>query len=188
MSYYKKTTTIDGSGEILNAKVVSFYHPFQDGRGYNFKYKSINIKSYLDIPLPRNFNDSEVGKVYRLSRCIYSDSNLLARRTHHSICPLTKQDIRDVTGLSRNSFALFWNKIIKSKIVKPVELNGQEFYCFNPIYFNSTTYLPLYLYIAFQDELQNHLPDWVIEKYLGMQQDTGGKQDIADCIEVEHRG
>lgn len=172
MNYYKKTTTFDGSGEILGEKVVSFYHPFQDGRGYNFKYKSINIKSYLDIPLPKSFNDSEVGKVYRLSRYIYSDSNLLARRIHHSICPLMKQDIQDIIGLNRNNFALFWNKIIKLKIVKLVELNGQDFYCFNPIYFNSTTYLPVYLYIAFQDELKFHLPEWVVDKYLGMQDEV----------------
>lgn len=172
--FYEKTTKIDHNGEVIDEKTRRFYNPFQDGRGYNFKYKSINIKSYLDIPLPECFTDTEVGKVYRLSRHIYSDSNMLAYRSDNRILPLSKEDIRQMVVLHRTKFGPFWNKVLSEKVIRSIVINGLEYFCFNPLYFNSTRYLPLYLYIAFQDELRKHLPDWVIKKYLDMQ---GEKQD-----------
>jgi hypothetical protein len=168
-NYFKKTDIIDENGELVGRKVTPFYNPFKDGRGYNFKYKSINIKTYLDIPLPECFNDSEVGKIYRLSRCIYSDSNLLAKRNHNEISPYTKVDVQDIVGLYRTKFNPFWGKVISNKVIKSIQIDGQHYFCFNPLYFNSTMYLPLYLYIAFQNELRDHLPTWVIDKYLDMQ-------------------
>lgn len=170
MSKYLKKTSITENGEIIEEKVVSFYSPFKEGRGYNFKYKSINIKSYLDIALPDCFTDSEVGKIYRLSRLIYSDSNLLARRSNNEIKPLSKQDLQEIVGLHRTKFNPFWNKVIENKIMKSIQIDGNDFFCFNPLYFNSTTYLPVYLYIAFQDELTKYLPGWVVNKYLDMQE------------------
>ena len=167
--YYKKMSIVE-DGEIVREKVLPLYSPFKDGKGYNFKYKSINIKSYLDIPLPNNFSDTEVGRIYRLSRKIYSDSNLLARRSNNEIKPLTKQDIQYLIGIHRNNFNPFWKKVLKHKIIKLIPFGDRSFYCFNPIYFNSTTYLPVYLYIAFQQELGAYLPEWVVGKYLDMQE------------------
>lgn len=170
MGKYIKKIIVDEDGEIVDEKVLSFYNPFKEGRGYNFKYKSIYIKSYLDIPLPKEFTDTEVGKIYRLSRYIYSDSNLLAKRSNSNIKPLTKEEIQEIIGLHRTKFNPFMKKLFRHKVIKIISLNNEDYYCFNPLYFNSTTYLPIYLYIAFQEELKDHLPQWVINKYLDMQE------------------
>lgn len=172
-NFYKKVTSVDENGEIIGQEIIKFYNPFKAGKGYNFKYKSINIKSYLDTPLPKCFTDAEVGRIYRLSRYIYSDSNLLAKRTGGSIKPYSKDEIQEIIGLHRTKFNPFWKKVIGNMVVKPNIISGMEFYCFNPLYFNSTTYLPVYLYITFQDELREHLPPWVIDKYLDMTEGYG---------------
>lgn len=177
MSKYIKTRSISEDGELIKEKVVVFYNPFKEGRGYNFKYKSINIKTYLDIPLPKCFTDSEIGKIYRLSRHIYSNTNLLAKRSNHEIRPLSKQEIQGIVGLYRTKFNPFWNKVLENKIIKSIVLGDNDFFCFNPLYFNSTTYLPVYLYIAFQEELNKHLPEWVINKYLDMQEQEKKKNE-----------
>lgn len=167
--FYKETRTINADGEPFGKNVRQFYSPFQEGRGYNLKYKSTVIRSYLDIELPKCFTDNECGKIYRLSKKIYSDSNLLAKRISNTVVPLSKQDIISVVGVHRVNFAPFWDKLIQNKIIKPIHMDNNEFFCFNPLYYNSTHYLPLYLYIAFQSELKDHLPEWVINKYLDMQ-------------------
>lgn len=172
---YIKRTNITQDGEIIGESTAEFYNPFRDGQGYNFKYKSAMTKSYLEIALPykdknsdSGFTDVELGKIYRLSRHIYSNSNLLAKRSNSVIKPLTKDDIQAIIDLHRTKFNPFWNKMIEYSVIKEIELDGERYFCFNPIYFNSTTYMPLYLYIAFQEELNAYLPDWVIEKYLEM--------------------
>jgi hypothetical protein len=179
MGKYIKKIIVDEDGEIVDEKVLSFYNPFKEGKGYNFKYKSIYIKSYLDIPLPEEFKDTEVGKIYRLSRHIYSDSNLLAKRSNNTIRPLTKEEVQEIVGLHRTKFNPFLKKLFKHKVLKIIPLNGEDYFCFNPLYFNSTTYLPIYLYIAFQKELKDHLPEWVINKYLDMveRKDEYSKED-----------
>lgn len=174
--YYKKMSICE-DGEIIDEKVVPFYSPFKEGKGYNFKYKSINIKSYLDIPIPECFSDAEVGKIYRLSRYIFSDSNLLAKRRNNEIVPISKQDIQVIVGLHRTKFNPFFKKLVDEKILKQVELS-YKYYCFNPLFFNSTSYLPLYLFAAFQDELKEYLPKWVMNKYLDMHEKS---KDVTDC-------
>lgn len=159
---------INQDGEVVKEKTSKIYNPFKEGVGYNFKYKSTTIKDYTDILLPADFTDTEVGKLYRLSRRIYSSSNMLARRVKSKLEPYTKEEIREFFGMHRSKFSPFWNKIVKHKIIKAITIEGKEWFCFNPLYFNSTKYLPLYLFIAFQDELKEHLPEWVISKYLDM--------------------
>lgn len=168
--YHKKVTTVDETGEIVGEKSVTFFHPFQDGRGYRFRYKSTTIKSYLDSELPECFTDIECGRIYRLSKRIYSDSNLLAKRKENEIYPLSRHDVQELTGMHRNKFNPFWKKILENKVIKPVILGGAEYFCFNPLYYNTTTYLPLYIYTAFQDELKEMLPEWVIQRYLDMKE------------------
>jgi hypothetical protein len=177
-TYYRQERVITSDGEEVGAsKIRKYYSPFQEGRGYNFKYKSTAIKSYLGIELPKCFTDNECGKVYRLSKRIYSDSNLLAKRVNNEIRPMTKQDIIEVVGVHRANFMPFWNKVLKNKIIKPVILGGEEYFCFNPLYYNTTTYMPLYLYIAFQDDLKKHIPEWVVQKYLDMKESQSEKPE-----------
>jgi len=171
--YYKQERVITADGEAVgNPKIRKCYSPFKDGRGYNFKYKSATIKSYLGVELPKCFTDNECGKMYRLSKRIYSDSNLLAKRVGNEIHPLTKDDITLIVGVHRTNFSKLWNKMLRNKIIKPIKINGEEYFCFNPLYYNSTQYIPLYLFIAFQGELKEHLPDWAVRKYLDMQEET----------------
>lgn len=169
--YSKVETVINSDGELVDRGIKKFYSPFQDGRGYNFKYKSATIKSYLSIELPKSFTDNECGKMYRLSKKIYSNSNLLAERKGNEIHPLTKEDITDIVGVHRTNFSKLWNKMLRYKILKPININRETYYCFNPLYYNTTTYMPLYLYIAFQEELKDHLPEWVVRRYLDMQEE-----------------
>jgi hypothetical protein len=159
------------TGEVINEKIKDlYYNPFDPKKGYNFKYKSRTIKSYLDIELPKCFSDSEVGKIFRLSRCIYGDSNLLARRVHSTVKPLTKEYIIKEFKLKDRQGRALLKKLIDNKVLKPVPIsfnNRKEIhYYFNPIYFFSGTYLSLNLYLIFQDELKNHLPEHVILKFL----------------------
>ena len=181
---YFKSQSITVDGELTKRRIMKLYSPFREGVGYNFKYKSTYIKSYLGISLPlekkeydkkrrlvsktEGFNDLELGRLYRISKMMYSNGNLLARRADVNIVPITRDEIQNELNMHRTKFVPFWKKLFDYKIIKPVPLDGIEFFCMNPLYYNTTTYMPLYLFLAFQKELQDHIPKWVIEKYLGM--------------------
>lgn len=173
----KVTTYSDKTGEIFSEKIRNIYNPFDPDKGYNWKYKSFSIKSYLDIPLPDKFTDAELGKIFRLSRHIYADSNMLGKRVNNYIKPLGKNEIIKIFGLKDRQGRALLKKILENKVVKKFENTEQgktyvQFY-FNPIYFFSGTYISLNLYLLFQDELNKHLPEQVIAKFLELAEQKG---------------
>jgi len=171
----KITTFREENGEILGTKIRNMYNPFDPVKGYNFKYKSRSIKNYLDIDLPKEFSDSELGKILRLSRLIYGNSNMLGRRVGNYIKEYTQSDIIKVFGLKDRQGRSLLKKMLDNKIIKPqvdpTEQNKKHvLYFFNPIYFFSGTYLNLNLFLLFQDELNAHLPPAIIEKFLDLEE------------------
>ena len=176
MTVKQRVTTFNKeTGQIYNSIEKGMYNPFDPERGYNFKYKSLSIKSYLDIPLPKEFSDSEIGKIFRLSRHIYASSNMLGKRSNSYVTPLNQADIMKIFGLKDRQGRALMKKVIGLKVIKKIEDSGNHCsqYYFNPIYFFSATYINLNLYLHFQDELNKHLPKDVITKYLDQAEKTG---------------
>lgn len=168
MDTYYKRESVSSDGELLAQRTQKFYNPMKEGYGYNFKYKSAMTKSYLSISLPECFSDAELGRIYKISRMIYSKSNLLAKRTNGGIVPLTREEIHEKIGLHRTKFVQFWKKLIENKIIKSIPISGKNFFCISPLYFNSTVYIPVDIFIAFQEELKEHLSKRVFEAYMDM--------------------
>ena len=171
MAVKQKITTFNNdTGQIYNVKERAMYNPFDPERGYNFKYKSLSIKSYLDIPLPDVFSDSEIGKIFRLSRHIYGNTNMLGKRTNSYIHPYTQEDILKVLGLKDRQGRGLLKKIVENRVMRKYECieqgNTLIQYYFNPMYFFSGTYINANLYLLFQDDLVKHLSNDVINKYL----------------------
>lgn len=186
MTIKQKITTFDDvTGNIIDTRERGLYNPFDPVRGYNFRYKSLSIKSYLDIPLPDVFTDSELGKIFRLSRCIYADSNMLGRRTKSGIRPYTHADIIKVFGVQERQGRALLKKLIDNKVIRRMEFVNQgkrecQFY-FNPLYFFSGKYLNLNLFILFQDLLADNLPEHIVKKFLD-------QAEAATVIEVDTIG
>lgn len=184
LSVRQKITTFDNkTGLVLSEKERGLYNPFDPEKGYNYKYKSFCIKSYLDTPLPDVFSDSEIGKIFRLSRHIYANSNMIGKRVGSHVRAFTQEEIIRTFGLKDRQGRSLLKKAIDQKVIRKIEITEQgkrfvQFY-FNPMYFFSGTYLNLNLFLIFQDELSKHLPPWVITKFLEQQEsqkaDKGGE-------------
>jgi hypothetical protein len=109
---------------------------------------------------------------------------MLGKRVNTFIRPFSQGDIIRVLGLKDRQGRALVKKIIENKVIKKYENTEQgktsvQFY-FNPIYFFSGTYLNLNLFILFQDELNKHLPPWVVVKFL--EQHEAEKEDKQDII------
>jgi hypothetical protein len=177
--YTTISKTVSEDGVVLRNVEGKHYNPFKAGRGYNYKYKSSNIRIYLDTEPPAEFTVNEIGRLVKLAYHIYSNSNLLAKRVGGIIIPLDKEEISEIVGLSRARFSSFMTKAKRYKMIKLIEYSGSEYYCFSPIYFNSTRYIPLHLYLAFQDELETRIPELAREQYLEWYEKVKAKEQVA---------
>jgi hypothetical protein len=164
----KIETIVDSNGEITKERKVLLYSPFQEGKGYNFKYKSNKIESYFDIALPDDFNFSEMGRLMELSKYLHSGSNLIGKKTGARIRPYSYEEIKGIVKLKDRQCRSFLKKAEKWFIIQRVEIDSSReiHYYMNPIYFNSCKYINFNLFLIFQKSITKYLPDWVVRRFL----------------------
>lgn len=161
--YIKTERIINSSGEIVKEKISEYYNPYVEDKGYNFKYSADKTKIYKNVLFPKDIEIIDRGRLHLLSEYIYGDTNkLLYRSTENKYVPYTKKDIQDILGLHRNTFNRFWKKVLRDDIIK---INSKNEYCFNPLYFNSTTYMGAELYFMFKESLNKHIPKHIQDKF-----------------------
>lgn len=173
----KQTKYIDDkTGEIFKTDNKFVNAQFDEGKGYLFWSRKNHNKIYHDIDFPEQISDNELGKLFKLSQYIYSNTNLLAYRGNGGVKPYDIVDISKVINLNEKRTKLFMQKMVKYKIIAKVNIEFGEksdiHYYLNPVYFFSGSRIPLNLYLIFRNELDNILPEWVRLKYNEINKNT----------------
>ena len=152
-------------------KVINIDSVFDEDRGYLFWNQMDYTKTFQNIDFPQDLSDDEIGKLTRLSKKIYSTTNMLGYRGNGGVKPYSAKQIGELIGLKERNALRFLKKMQKFKIIKPIPVDfGDRVemqYYFNPIYYFSNRRLSLNLYLLFHEELDEVLPDWVIKEYAG---------------------
>lgn len=116
--------------------------------------------------------DADIGKMFKLSKHLQANTNLLVYRSGNNIKPMQIKHIAKLLKISERSCTRFINKIIKLHMMeKTIEKNSKfSFYCCNkyficPTVFFCGCWLNYNLYIMFKHDLDRILPNWVISKF-----------------------
>ncbi len=166
----KWTTVIDPrTGEILKSQGKEFPAAFDEAQGYLFWNKKSFAKSFQDVDYPEEMNDLEVGRMARLAKRIYSNTNMLGYRGNGGVKPLTVEQMAEILKMKPRQAYRFVEKMIKLGIMARVKVecenHTQTQYYINPMYYFSSNRLPLNLYLMFQPQLDEVLKPWVIQKF-----------------------
>ena len=156
------------TGEVKNKKIKKKVY-FDEQQGYLFFSQKNGARTFEGIDLPEDLSDGEIAKVYRLSRKIYKNSNMLAYRTGNNIRAMEIKHIAKVVNMSDRCCTIFVNKMIRKRILAKaiVEIGNVrqiQFYM-NPIYFFNGKWLSLNLYLLYKSDLDFLLPEWVKLKF-----------------------
>lgn len=142
---------------------------FDDERGYLFWNRKTFAKMFDDIEFPDCLSDSEIGKLTKLSKAMYSNTNMIAYRGNGGIKPHNIRTISKLLNLSEHRTKIFINKMIKIGIIGKAKYEVEDAvsyqYYLNPIYFASGNRIALNLYLIFKNQLDDILPNWVKMKY-----------------------
>lgn len=162
-------------------KVTSYEHPYtgeviektsyvdmiyDDETGYVAWAKKKSVKTFIDRPLPDEFNFADKGRVDELKHYILRDNQFLVYRSNAVIKPIGMNQLTRILDLSERRCKLFMKKLKQFGIVKEVSFNGLVYYCFNPLYGMKDKRITLTLFLIFQEELRTELPLWVINKFV----------------------
>lgn len=161
----KQTNYIDtGTGECFT-KNSYVDIAFDNEEGYLCWAKRSSTKAFLDMPLPDKLNWAEKGRAESLKYYLLRNNQLLAYRSGNAIKPLSVHEIGKHIGLSDVCAKRFVTKLKKHGIIKEVTISDQTYFMLNPLYFFKGKRLSLFVYIAFQKELKEQLPPWVIQRF-----------------------
>lgn len=166
MRQLKQTTYINPvTGEYKEKKDwVDMY--FDEEQGYLFWNRKAAIKSFIDVPLPSEFSWSERGRIQELKYYILRENQLLVYRSNSTIRPLGTKEMSKILGMSEKQCRLLISKAKRYNIIKEVSYAAIKYYAFNPMYGFKGKRLNLIVYIMFQEELKQVLPQWVISKFI----------------------
>lgn len=136
---------------------------FSYERGYSYWLCVHPIKSFVGYDLPQDMADADIGRLYKLSKLLQKNSNLIIRHYENYDKPLNDDSMSKVLNLVPRVCQRFLLRMMRKRIIKK---DGNLYYM-NPIYFFRGQYLTWHLYHLFQEDLDHVLPQWVIDRFNG---------------------
>lgn len=166
----KKTLLIDEkTGEIMHDTEKHVAPAFDEEKGYLFWARKSFSKSFHDVDFPEEMNDLEIGRMARLAKKIWSNTNMLGYRGNGGVRPHTTAMIADILNLSERQSYRFIEKMIRLGVMARVKINTRQstetHLYVNPLYFFSSNRIPLNLYLLFRKDLDSVLPQWVKDEF-----------------------
>lgn len=158
----------DKTGEIKRERQHYIEDMFNED-GYKVPIHKLGAKMFSDISFPDEMNDSEVGKMARLSKLMVATTNMIGYRSRSGILPYTEKQLIDLLKMSRYRGKEFIEKMIwlgvmqrNKRIYRDIE--SEEFYI-NPAYFFAGRRISLSLYLLFREHLDSILPEYVRREF-----------------------
>jgi len=164
------TYTDEYSGEIVNRKQYGVGKRFDPEKGYLFRNQAGGFSQLYDVPFPDDMTDIEIGRMTRLAKKMWGNTNMLGYRGNGGIKPHDIASIGKVINLEQRQTYNFINKMINLGIIAKVKIEskGQIDYQYyvNPLYYNSSNRIPLNLYLLFRKQLDPYIPSWAKKLYI----------------------
>jgi hypothetical protein len=156
------------TGEILSTLQVEIPDAMNED-GYRIPTNKRGAKLFSDVNFPNEVTDSEIGKMTRLSKLMIGSTNMLGYKTRGSIRAYTDLELAEAVGICGWRGKAFIDKMIQYKMMGRFDITiGKQKrtqYYINPAYFFAGKRIGLDLYLMFQKELDEILPDWVRKNF-----------------------
>jgi hypothetical protein len=168
----KKTTIFadELTGEIYSQKSQLTGKRFDHEKGYLFRNQAGGFSQFYDVPFPDDMTDIEIGRMTRLAKKMWRNTNMLGYRGNGGIKPYDIGGIARVIGLQQRQAYNFINKMIALGVVAKVRIDSKGMtdyqYYVNPLYYNSSNRIPLNLYLLFRKQLDPYIPSWARRLYI----------------------
>lgn len=167
----KITTYVDeDNGEIVAQKQQNIGKRFDPAKGYLFRNQAGGFSQFYDVPFPPDMTDAEIGRMTRLAKKMWGNTNMLGYRGNGGIKPYDIEGIAKVINLQTRQTYTFINKMIDLGILAKVKIESKGItdyqYYVNPLYYNSSNRIPLNLYLLFRQQLDPYIPSWARKLFI----------------------
>jgi hypothetical protein len=167
----KETIYYDDHNNVIKKKKLLYPDRFDETKGYLFWNQKQHCKVFPNIEYPGEMTDGEIGKLARLARHIYRDSNILAYRSRGGVKPHTIESMSMILGVKPKHCKEYISKMISLGVMAKSDFifcdERAVFYFISPLYYFSGKRINNTLYVLFQKQLDPYLQDWVKDRFNG---------------------
>jgi len=161
----------DDYGNIIHTKTDYFTDTMTE-EGYRIPYHRLGSRIFADVKFPDGMTHTEIGKMTLLSKVMVGESNALGYRCHGDIRYYTPQEIGELVGLKRAMAFKFINRMCGLRVMQKIVTKTDTAYYINPAYFMASgKRLNLNLYLLFQGDLKDIIPQWARAEFLKQAQE-----------------
>lgn len=147
-------------------------------KGYLLWSNKKSVRMFEDIELPQTLTNVEIASLYRLSKHLFHNTNMLYYVSNNSVKAMGVDEVGKVIKLKKRQAYNFLKKMVSCRVIMRGDFTlGESFftcYYMNPIYFFNSKWLSLNLYLLFKEDLDQMLPGWVKEKFVE-EKTSGGR-------------
>ena len=125
----RRTTDWDEkTGEKIRETEKHFAPAFDEEKGYLFWARKSFSKSFTDVDFPEEMNDLEIGRMARLAKRIWSNTNMLGYRGNGGIKAYTIDMIAGILNVKPRQAYRFIEKMIRLGVLaKATAFNTKSF-------------------------------------------------------------
>ena len=166
----RKAQLIDENTGQVMAEKSGLFETFHPEKGYLFRNNAKYVKFYQEIRLSDVIkNKSDYANMHLLAEHLYKNTNMIAVYRNKKYVPASEYDMQQIVGMCERRFKEFLDRMINAGVIAKVIIKSKNTltaqYYINPLHFNTSKYLSASLYMLFQKQLDEYLPDWVIRKF-----------------------
>ncbi|WP_304459059.1 hypothetical protein [Alicyclobacillus sendaiensis] len=155
------------TGEIESTRTTHVFDRWDNAKGYKFYHRRSTVEGVRGIPLPDEISDQEYGRLCMLAHYfLVGDSGILGYRGNkNKLMPMDTAKIAEFLSVSERSAQRLIAKAKRLKLMADMTIEDHAWLCMNPLYWAASDWIPVALYLCFQDEIDKYLPNWAKEKY-----------------------
>lgn len=132
--------------------------------GYSFWLSAYAVRSFPNgFELPKDVDALTCGYLYRCSMMLQPKTNMLVKHYRNYDKPMNSRLLAEELGIGIRQCQRFLQDVKQRGIIKE---DDHRLYM-NPIYFIRSRKLTWKLYTLFQEDLDDFLPQWVVDRYNG---------------------
>lgn len=156
----------EDTGEVLSTKVIDLFNRWDDRRGWKYYQGRASIMGVRGKQFPEGVSDAEIGRLARISQYLIGDSGILGYRgSGNTIKPVTLETMSHILGISQRSAYRLLSTAREKGLIAEMILDGQTWFCMNPLYFTASDWIPLSLFLCFREHIEKDMPRAAIEHY-----------------------
>lgn len=158
----KRTTIIDGNGEIRSETFEKMRTRWHEDKGFKLYHNQTVLNGFPEASIPKEANKTDLGNLFLLTRYLVGSSNMLGYRGNNNmVTELNMKRIANLLDIRERSAYRFIAKMVQLNLMGKVDVLAGDTkkvqYYMNPIYFSRGKFVNLNLYLLFKESIDPYL-------------------------------